>query len=349
MSRIECVKPSLPYAPTWDITDASKLTAFATCPRQYFYEYILGWRPQLPSNHLIFGTSWHLAMEALLLGQSVPVAFDLFLTDYRKTFGPETDELYAPKNPANAEIVLYAYAAKYANDLDKFDVLHTEVAGTVAIASDQKLHFRMDSVCRDKRSGRVFSLEHKTGSRSYNWEYQWNVSFQIGTYTHVLYCLYPPEEVDGVKLNAAFFTKAVRSWKALSQGETTKYNLPFEFLRLPVYRSIPQMQQWLWNATFWTDQLEWQWNLLLDCDESDSLLTCFPQNPTACSKFFGCDYRDFCSAWRNPLHHCYEPPQGFAIEHWDPSDDGDKDVPNFNLGENNEKEEEEKDDETTTV
>lgn len=332
MSKQSCEKPSLQYVPTWDILDGSKLTAFLTCPRAYFYEYLLGWRPETPSNHLIFGTSWHLAMEALLLGQGPDEAYQLFLIDYRKTFGPETDALYEPKTPANAEIVLMAYAAKYVDDLSKFDVLHTEISGTVAIAEDRKLHFRMDSVCRDLETNRIFSLEHKTGSRSYNWEYQWPLSMQVGTYTHVLYCLYPPEEVDGVKFNAAFFGKAVRAWEALHKGLSSKYKPPFEFLRLPMYRTQPQMQAWLWNAVFWADQLEWQFNLLADCDESDSLMTCFPQNPTACSKYFGCDYRDFCSAWRNPLQQCYEPPLGFVIEHWDPSDDGDKETPNFELG-----------------
>jgi len=319
MNRTECAKPTLPYVPTWEITDGSKLTEFITCPRQYFFEYILGWRPETPSNHLVFGTSWHVAMEALLLGKGPEEAYELFLTDYRKTFGPETDELYTPKTPANAELVLYAYAAKYADDLKNFKVLHTEIAGTVAIAEGQKLHFRMDSICQDLKSGRIFSLEHKTGSRSYNWEYQWPLSMQVGTYTHVLYCLFDPEMVSGVKFNATFFTKGVRNWAAFHAGDNAKYKPPFEFLRLPMYRTKEQMQQWLWNATFWADQLAWQWQLLADCDESDALLTCFPQNPTACSKYFGCDYRDFCSAWRNPLQKCAEPPLGFVIEHWDPS------------------------------
>ena len=321
MNRTECAKDTLKAVESWDIDDGSKLTCFLTCPRQYFFEYILGWRPETPSNHLVFGTSWHIAMEALLLGQSPAEAYQLFLADYRKTFGPETDDLYTPKIPKHAEIVLLTYAAHYADDVKKFEVLNTEIAGSVAVAEDRKLHFRMDSICRWIESQRLFSLEHKTGSRSYNWEYQWPLSMQVGVYTHVLYCLHDPELVDGVLFNATFFNKSIRPWASLLAGDPNKYKPPFEFLRLPMYRNSNQMQQWLWNATFWLDQLEWQWQLLAECHESDQLMTCFPQNPTACSKYFGCDYRDFCSAWRNPLQRCAEPPLGFIIEHWNPMEE----------------------------
>lgn len=315
----------VPYHLTWDITDSSKLITFLNCPRKYFYEYILGWRPETPSNHLVFGRSWHIAMEYLLnhdySGPNVARAFEAFLEDYRRTFSPETDQLFEPKSPEKAELILYAYAAKYADDLKRFEPLYVEIAGTVAVAEDRLLHFRMDSICQDRETGDIFSLEHKTGSRLWRWEEQWPLSVQVGTYTHVLYCLYPQEQVKGIKMNAAFFMNAPRAWDAWMSGNRGKYKPPFDFMRVPVYRSPDQMAVWMWNITHWLDMLEWNFQLFLKADQNEKVMTCFPMNTTSCSNYSGCPYKDFCSAWPNPLRRCEEPPLGFCIERWDPSED----------------------------
>jgi len=45
------------------------LAAYETCPRQYFYHYILKWRPLGISANLVFGTVVHRAIEGFLIGQ----------------------------------------------------------------------------------------------------------------------------------------------------------------------------------------------------------------------------------------------------------------------------------------
>ena len=98
--------------PTWKITDPTKLNCFLSCPRMYFFEYILGWRPETPNNHLVFGTAWHAAQEYLLLHdysvQSVMDAYNVMVREYRKVLGPETDEMFEPKTMENALVVLNA-------------------------------------------------------------------------------------------------------------------------------------------------------------------------------------------------------------------------------------------------
>ena len=96
--------------PTWLINDPTKVKDFMACPRLYFYQYTLGWRPEQPNNHLHFGTCWHTAMEYLLLNgyevESVVKAHELLTAQYREVFNPETDVLFEPKTPDNAFIVL---------------------------------------------------------------------------------------------------------------------------------------------------------------------------------------------------------------------------------------------------
>jgi hypothetical protein len=182
-------------------------------------------------------------------------------------------------------------------------VLFTEIAGTVPINQAQALHFRLDSICQD-RAGRYFSLEHKTGSRiSRFWTDQWAMAAAVGTYTHVMNCLYPQPDVWGVRINGTFFQKS-----------------KIEFLRVPVRKTLEHMQQWLWNATWWADQIAWQYELLNKCSLDEPVLMAFPQQPGSCTKYFGCAYHDFCLSWANPLHHSSEPPLGFKIEYWDPSE-----------------------------
>lgn len=290
---------------TWNILDSSKLAAYMDCPRRYFWEYVLSWRSDAPNNHLVFGTAWHHAMEHLLLNdysdESVFEAFDKLLASYRPQFPEESDNLYWPKTPMNALKALGMYAEQYAAQ-DNFETLYTEIAGTVPINGDQALHFRLDSICRDDQ-GRIFSLEHKTGSRmSRQWTDQWQLAVALGTYTHVMNCLFDPKTVWGVRVNGTFFAK-----KNIS------------FLRVPVRKTMDHMKQWLWNTAWWADQIRWQFDLLERCSDSDQVLTAFPQQPGNCTKYFGCQYHDFCLAWPNPLQHIDDLPAGYIVERWDPS------------------------------
>lgn len=43
--------------------DSTSLGLLKECPRKYYYEIILGWRPRATSVHLIFGQAYHAALE----------------------------------------------------------------------------------------------------------------------------------------------------------------------------------------------------------------------------------------------------------------------------------------------
>ena len=291
--------------PTWGIQDSSKTQEFMDCPRKYFYHYVLGWDSDTPNNHLVFGSAIHDALEHLLLNgydtNSIAGAIDAFLLTYRKEFPEETDALFSPKTPERVMYALAEYTNVYRNDHKEFDVLFTEIAGTVPLSEDRVLHFRQDAICKGPEG--YFSLEHKTTGATISraWSQQWPLKTQVGTYTHVLYCLYPPEEVFGVKINGLGFLK-------------TK----FSFERIPISKSLKAMQVWLWNTLYWLDQIQWNMELLKQCKESDELMMAFPMNTENCNKYWGCRYHDFCSAWPNPLRNCYEVPIGLERRFWDP-------------------------------
>jgi len=290
---------------SWKILDSSKIQDFMSCPRQYFYRYMLGWKSESPNNHLIFGEAVHLAMEHLLINgyndTSASEAFDLFNNRYREDFPENTDELFAPKTPTRVLKMLAEYVEKYKTDLKDFDVLYTEVAGTVPLAEDRTLAFRQDSICRGHEG--IFSLEHKTrkGSIDRKWQEQWGLKTQVGTYTHVLHCLFPDEEIYGVKINGLGFLK-------------TKFSLE----RVPARKNNTSMQVWLWNTLYWLDQIHWNIGMLENCKEDNPLMMAFPMNTESCGNYYGCLYHDFCLAWPNPLKRCDEVPPGLKVEFWSP-------------------------------
>jgi hypothetical protein len=263
-------------------------------------------------------------MEHLLLNGydnlSVLGAYDKFLNHYRATFSPDTDELFGTKNPDTAFIALSHYAnyAPYQRDLMDSEVLYTEIAGRVAITEETSIAFRMDSILRDKKTGRIFSREHKTGSSLYLWDEQWALDLQPSTYSHVLYCLYPYEKVDQIEINGTFFMKRKKD--------------PIEFHRLNIHKTKDQMNVWLGRIRYLIWDITREYSILTTMStENDDVLSAFPLRDTNCIYYNKlCPFMDFCLAWPNPLRRAYKPPIGFTRRIWNPLEEEAKIT--FNLG-----------------
>lgn len=300
--------------PSWYKHHASTLNDYLTCPRYSFYRQFLGWRKESTHNHLAYGSAWHEMMETLLIQgyttEALVAGMERFLECYRKQFGEETDELFTPKTPSAALTAAAHYIQKYAEQDSRQIVLHTEAWGAVPIAPDRLIHFKCDSILRDDRG--IFSREHKTGSRTgRQWVDKWALSMQVGTYTHVLYCLYPAEEVWGVEINGTIFQKS-----------------KIDFVRVPCRASLQMLNAWLTDVNSWVSRLELDIQVLMEDDSaSEPVMRSFPRNPLSCTDFYGCEYHPFCLAWANPLQYVEEgPPIGFYQEFWDPevkTEDGD--------------------------
>lgn len=317
------LKYPVPISDTWDIQDASKIKTGMNCWRGYFFEHVLGWRIDRPNIHLIFGSAWHEALAILHLkgfeSDNVSEAFyQGFLPYYRTYFDEDEDEIYTPKTPARAYLALAAYALRRQETARDYSIVYhnnepmIEIGGKINLNKKRTVCFRMDTILKGPRG--YISREHKTGSSTWNWDMQWYLSVQIGLYSHVLYCLYPENEVAGVVVDGTFFKKTKDDPKRDAKDPLRH----FEFLSVPVYKSPSNMSQWLNTTLWWLDMLEWNFNLLAKCSDSDDVLHAFPQNPENCTKYFGCPYHSLCMAWTNPLRHIYKTPIGFKVEHWNP-------------------------------
>ncbi len=302
--------------PTWKIRDSSKLDVYLQCPRKYFFEHMLGWKVAKPAHDLYFGNAWHVAREYQLIHgyDDVAGAYLAFINFYRKEFDQESDELYRPKDPMAVSEALLKFADERESDLTENELIQTETSGTVPVDESRVLHYRMDSVLRRKEDGKVFSWDHKS-AKGFNrqWSEKFYLSVQNGTYTHCLYCMYPIEDVIGVEFDGTSFEYLKRKSAKRDAG----YHINFQ--QVPAFKTPEQMNTWLWNVNQYLDDIDRDEDRLSQCEEGDTTLMAFQQNPTACPNYWGCQFHDYCMSWANPLQRCFEPPLGFKVEFWDPS------------------------------
>jgi hypothetical protein len=300
------MKSSLVENPAWSKIDSTKIQSYMDCNRKYLLEHIFGWKSELPSVHLIFGQAWHKPMRRLLLDGYTDEAILLGWKEgnevYRKSFpNSSSDKEREPKVPTRLPDLLTSYVTEHADD--HFKTLYTEIGGTVPVDSRRILYFKMDSILEDERG--YLSLEHKhTGRRDQRWDASWKLKFQIYAYLHALYCLFPQHQVYGVIVNGLVISKTKSP----------------EFPRIPVRKTLRQMQAWLVEAASWLEDIERDMNKLADASDDEPELPAFKRNLNGCSNYFGCEYADICASIPNPLTLVGEkPPLGFKIEHWDPS------------------------------
>jgi len=300
---------SLNESPTWSIQDSTKLQKYLHCPREYLFEYVLGWRPENPSIHLEFGQAWHLAMEELLLrgysSDAQELAYIRLLQHHRKFFAEVTDDIYYPKTPGFAREMLKKYCAKYSRDFYDFKVHYTEISGRVSIDENRAIAFKTDDIIEftsGPHAGKYSSLEHKTTKTMKGaWADQWANKVQIYTYYHVLRCIYG-DKAYGIIVNGAQFQKADPN-----------------FMRLHVIPSFSQMAQWHWEVLRLFENIEKDMETLLTWDPGENFLPAFPRNGEACIDYnHTCQFMGICSTWLNPLRFADNPPQGFAVNHWNP-------------------------------
>jgi hypothetical protein len=302
---------------TWTVQDATKIQAFMRCPRAYFYEYVLGWRQDRQNIDITFGSAWHKAMEVILAEGystiSLAVAFEAFQKVYQEGVSPDL-EWVTTKTPGNALRALEAYSRNYANDFENYEVLKTEVAGSVFLGIDN-LHFKIDAIVRDKNTGLIYALEHKTTSNfSPQWVNQWRQKMQIGVYLYVLHALYKEAGIGGLIVNGV----AIRNPPTLKKdGNLRAGARDTEFMRIKCNWSMARLEEWLETTSFYYEWILQEFSNLSRCERSDNCLHAFPKNIEACTLYYGCPFLDFCSAVRNPLRIDYVP-IGFKEEHWDP-------------------------------
>lgn len=305
------LKPKLISHPTWGEVDSTKLKAFLSCPRSFFFRHILGW--QRAGGHqapLVFGQAVHKGMETLFKGGSDAECNADFLKIYRAAYSEEEDLMNLPRNPLAFQLMLPKYRAKYA--YDNWEVLATEWQGIVPIAEGREMSFRMDAVVKDQHGG-IWVMDHKTYGRyaTETWMNQWALDFQISIYylgllTWLPSIGYDPSAFRGFIINGLGFIK----------GRVAN-PIEHQFTRVQITKSRYQLAAAVKDLNRWIDMIRKEiW--LAKREQHGGILSAFPRNPKGCTDWNRtCTYHNICSGSANPIDP--EPPLGFERKFWSPS------------------------------
>lgn len=291
-----------------DVQDSTKIQDYMTCPRLYFYRFVLGYKSDRPIHALEFGIAWHLAKEVLFnkgySNASVDEGMEAFEKHYRQSFPEETDMDYHPKSPGNADLALRQYCIEFQDD--EFEVLHTEIGVTMMVSKGRVIYGKMDSIVKDPVRD-IMSIDSK--SQGAHWSYledSYQQKFQMMAYNFFLYSYYPADKVYGVVVDATVFKKTEN-----------------EHFRVPILvgnrGNFDKLESWLWETEQILDDLDRDFDRLADAKESDIVMKAFPRRTESCVKYNKiCPLFHVCHVRHNPLQKLDLIPAGYKIEHWDP-------------------------------
>jgi hypothetical protein len=312
------------------LLDNTRISAFKTCARYYYFSHIRHWRAEEKSPALTFGSSWGHAMDAIWGAQLLPakppkrdlvaLGYDAFVAEWIKAL-PHPDELspddlenLAPRTPQIAKEMLWGYveAREYLFSYPAFRVLTIEEPFAVPLDPDDPTLFyvgRVDKVFEHR--GAVIGLDHKT-TTSYkkggpfrgDFVDSFDVSSQLDGYIYALRTQYGARAHE-VWIDAALVHKQVHDG----------------FKIIPEARAEEFADSWLWETMNWVDAIKGNIAALVERRDPDApYMAAFPRNTNSCVQYGRCQFLDICRMCVNPETFA-EPPLGYRYEPWSPLDE----------------------------
>jgi hypothetical protein len=153
------------------ILTTSRQSAARRCQREHHYSYQLGYRPAVDAENLRFGALVHLGLEAwwkTVGGLQTLAAGTVPLDAALAAMAGEAD----PFDRVRAEALMVGYDARWLERAADFEVLAVEERFEAPLINPETgapsrtwiLGGKIDAIVREKSTGRVLVVEHKTAS-----------------------------------------------------------------------------------------------------------------------------------------------------------------------------------------
>jgi hypothetical protein len=310
--------------------DNTRISDFRRCPRYFYFRHERNWTTPGASAPLIFGSAWHDAMDYVWpmihthkygAHDIVEKAHAAFMRRWKKDGMPtdidiELSKELSPRLPAVAKEMLISYVHKRTESILGMELIETERRFAVPLSlSDPTVFYvgRIDKVVRpDNRS--IRGIEHKTTTASKigpDKEPRINGKFletfspnsQVDGYDFTLNMLYPTAENIDIWVDAALVH---------GRGEDFKF--------IPVDRTMDQLNAWVWETTYWIQQIEFNRQLALQSNAGDPFMRAFAKDTGRCFDFnTTCPFLPLCKSRPNPMTWD-DAPQPYVVRKWDPLD-----------------------------
>lgn len=290
--------------------DNSSLDTYRVCPRKFYFRHVRHFETSAPRMPLIFGSSWHSAMDFVWLHAAELNSSDLIEggdTAFRATW--ETFDLdpsimfdIYPRTPERAVQILQEYVKRYQSTIAGYEILGIEKPFIVPISDDLYYVGKLDKIIRVRGGVRI--VDHKTASSfSSQWMEQFSPSGQVDGYLHAGHHSY--QDFEEVVIDGAMVSKS-----------------KIEFCTVPVRRQLTQLNAWSWEVLDLIDMIQVNEERLHEYRNSSNridFLPAFPKCTSSCTTYYGCcPYIDLCKFWANPEEE--ECPVGFIEHKWTPFD-----------------------------
>lgn len=305
-----------------DLLTNSRLRTYRECPRKHRLMYEECWRPVREDDNLAYGTLVHLGLEAWWRAES-----DGLTAALEAVAGRASD----PYQQVSVEEMLRGYDARWAADRSLYDVLHVEASflaplfnpATMASSRTWQLAGKVDCIVRERSSGRVLLVEHKSTSENVadGASPYWAKLAMDGQISHyyvgaeslgaqVEGCLYDVVSKPGQRPlkatppEARKYTKDGRLYSAQREYDETpeeyrvrvraaiEADLDGYFQRKPVPRLESDLREYLGDAWAYATQIR-----------EARLAGRAPRNPEACHRFASCPFWDVCANGVKPEEH----------------------------------------------
>jgi hypothetical protein len=297
----------------------------------YFFRHVLDWTPEGVQWPLVFGASWHAAMDhvwrkLLLEKEKGPInheliargAFKKFVEKWIEEGAPPPEQIdyemqqeLAPRTPAHAYEMLVGYVFTKAKLVNDMELVSTERPFAVPIDPANEVFYvgKIDKQVRLKSSGKIRGIEHKTttayrkgGPFRAGYIDSFSPNSQVDGYLFALHMMFPGE-VEGIWVDASLVHKT-------EEG----------FIFIPVDKQLSMLDAWLWDTREWIERIEADKERLANASPNDPYLRAFPRDTNSCWNFNRqCPYAYPCKAWPNPLGR--QMPPNMIVEHWNPLDE----------------------------
>ena len=204
----------------------SKLKTWKTCQQKWSYKYVQNLRPKAKSRPLTLGGLVHKCLEAHDMGEDwVQIIRDYNTNEYSKLFLEEKAEL--GDIPQDTLRLCRAYFNNY-SEIDKhFEVLACEVGFIIRVpGSNVVIEGIIDKVARNKTTGKVWGIEHKTAKKGIPTETYRATDIQTTVYEWALAVMAPelgfePKDLGGIMFDY-LKTKPLSIPKLLKNGTMSK-------------------------------------------------------------------------------------------------------------------------------
>lgn len=313
--------------------DNSMLDKFRACPRSYLFRNVLYWTPDVTNHNLVFGSCWHTAMDVIWLNADKPIgdtdllaiAMVAFMETWYEAYPQDKDQAEAvfigesederfPKTPGRAKDMLYHYIKTKRHLIAGYQLLGVETPFIVPLPEFEHTFYvgRKDKTYRIKDVG-VKDIDHKTTKTDGEvWQNTFFPNSQMDGYLYAGYLVYG-DEYWGIEIDGALCQKG--SVKTAREG----FPPGIGFKTIPIQRALAFVGSWLWDTTFLIKQIEAHMKMYEACKPEDEYLKAFEKHTTGCGYYSGCEYRQLCKFYENPLK-LEEVPRGFKVEKWSPFD-----------------------------